>query len=99
MTWSPTGPTLTPRKGWAGNAGPTTRDPVRGWTTVIARAAIDGGIGEDFAELLAHVLGTDLAAGLDTAHLAAALGGTSAGASLDAAILRAILTGTDTGVG
>lgn len=31
MTWSPTGLTLTPRKGWAGSAGPTTRDPVRGW--------------------------------------------------------------------
>ncbi|GEE00167.1 hypothetical protein nbrc107696_06130 [Gordonia spumicola] len=99
MTWSPTGPTLTPRKGWAGSAGPTTRDPVRGWRTVIARAAIDGGIGEDVGELVAHLLGTDVSTGTDVALIVAALSGTDTGASLDTAILRAIVTGTDAGLG
>ncbi|WP_255789216.1 glycine-rich domain-containing protein [Mycobacteroides abscessus] len=62
-------------------------------------AAIDTGIGEDSATLLAHLLATETATGADNAALLAHLTGRDDGLGSDSAGLRAYLAGMDTGIG
>ncbi len=70
-----------------------------GWQIVQQRAAHGEGVGEDTADLLAHLLVTDAHVGEDRGELLAHLLVTDAGLGSDTAALLAHLTGADQGVG